>query len=565
VIRAVPASPGLGRGRAFLLGRYEDASVTPAGSRDEEMAALSMAIERVREHLLEQAGRGGTGAEIARAHLALLADPMVMDSAQRHLDRSLSAAAAWRAATGEAAAALAQVNDPRVRERADDLEDIDRRVQRALAGADPAQGPELPDDAIVLADNLLPSQLLELDRERLAGICLAAGGATAHVAILALSLQIPMLVAAGPDVLAIEAGSELLVDADLGELHLCPPAAMATRFAVRIEAQAQRRAAEAQDADRPCITTDGVRVHVHANIGSAAEARAAVAAGAEGCGLLRTEFVFMRRDQAPTADEQLQVYREIAAEMGDRPLVIRTLDAGGDKPIAYVRQAPEANPALGVRGIRLGLAHPVLLETQLRALSQLQHPQPVRVMLPMVSSVAEVDAVREILVRVGEGGAGALRLGVMIETPAAALIADRLAECVDFFSIGTNDLAQYTLCMDRGEPALADRLDALHPGVLQLIRRTGEAGARTGIPVAVCGGAAGDPLAAPLLLGLGIRELSMPAGLIAARKAQLRQVAVADCERLAATALAQGSARAVRDHLRAFLFDISDTTRQAKP
>jgi phosphoenolpyruvate-protein kinase (PTS system EI component) len=207
-----------------------------------------------------------------------------------------------------------------------------------------------------------------------------------------------------------------------------------------------------------------------------------------------------------------------------------------------------------VRGIRLGLAHPDLLEAQLRALSQLGHAQPVQVMLPMVSSLQEVELVKAVLARVGQSGEqAALKLGVMIETPAAALIAEQLAETVDFFSIGTNDLTQYTLCVDRGEPSLAKHFDALHPAVLRLIRRTVEAANRVGIPVAVCGGAAGDPLAAPLLLGLGVRELSMPASLIARQKARLREVSVGQCEQVAASALEQGSAEAVRGMLRKFL------------
>jgi phosphoenolpyruvate-protein phosphotransferase len=572
VVRALPASPGLGRGRAFMLGRYEAAARESArecarecagesaGGRENEQAALDAAVGKVREHLQGQAQAqaqamsGGTGADIARAHLALLADPMVADAAQRHLDRGLAATAAWRQAIEAAVTALSKVDDPRVRERADDLEDINLRVQRALAGEDPAQRFELPDGAIVVAGNLLPSQLLEMDRERLAGICLAGGGATSHVALLAISLQIPMLVAAGEQVLAIETGSELLVDADLGELHVFPRAEAASRFAVRIDEEERRRDAEAQAASQPCVTTDGVRIHFHANIGSAADARAAVEAGAEGCGLLRTEFVFMQRNRAPGVDDQLRIYREISGALGDRPLTIRTLDAGGDKPIAYVHQAAEVNPALGVRGIRLALAHPDLLEAQLRALSQLEHPQPVQVMLPMVSSVREVELVKEVLARLGQSGAKAsLKLGVMIETPAAALIAEHLAETVDFFSIGTNDLTQYTLCMDRGEPELAKHFDALHPAVLRLIRHTVEAAKRAGIPVAVCGGAAGDPVAAPLLLGLGIRELSMPASLIARQKAGLRGVSVGQCEQVAASALEQGSAEAVRGMMREFL------------
>jgi phosphoenolpyruvate-protein phosphotransferase len=466
----------------------------------------------------------------------------------------LSASVAWQRAVEEAITVLSRLDDPRMRERADDLKDINLRVQRALAGEDPADALDLPVTAIVVAENLLPSQLLQMDRERLAGICLAAGGATSHVAILAASMGIPMLVAAGEPVLAIPPDSELLIDAELGELHVQPAEESAAKFSVRMEQDRLNRRAEAKTAREPCVTRDGVRIHLLANIGSADDARAAVEAGAEGCGLLRTEFVFMECGEAPGVGDQLTTYQAISNALGDRPLVIRTLDAGGDKPMPCIHVPHEENPALGIRGIRLGLLHRGLLETQLRALLELRHPQPVRIMLPMVSALSEIEQVRECLDRIrADGAANPVLLGVMIETPAAALIADRLAEAVDFFSIGTNDLTQYTLCMDRGEPALAGRLDTLHPGVLALIRSTVRSADRAGIPVAVCGGAAGDALVAPLLLGLGVRELSMPASLIARQKARLRAVSIAQCEQVALLALEQGSARAVRAIMREFL------------
>jgi len=286
-----------------------------------------------------------------------------------------------------------------------------------------------------------------------------------------------------------------------------------------------------------------------ANMASADDAQPAVDAGAEGCGLLRTEFVFMQRSEPPGVDEQLIEYRRISTALGDRPLVVRTLDAGGDKPIPYLDQAPEENPALGIRGIRLSLAQPELFQLQIQALLRLGEERPVRIMLPMVSSLQEVETVRKLIANTGLETAG-VKLGVMIETPAAALIADRLASQVDFFSIGTNDLTQYTLCMDRGEPSLATRLDVLHPAVLQLIRRTVDAADRHEIPVAVCGGAAGDRIAAPVLLGLGVRELSMPASLIAAQKARLRKLTVTQCESWARAALELGSAESVRQMMR---------------
>ena len=555
VINAVPASPGLGLGPAWRPGSSAlTTSRTPA-SAEGEWRNIETAMTAVGARLRELAAGEGAVAAIAGAHLALLADPLIVDAARRHVGLGVTAEAAWSAATAEAIDTLAQVDDARLRERADDLRDIELRVLRALAGADPSAAPAIRPGSVMLAENLLPSQLMELGSGEVAGICLAAGGATSHVAILAMSLEIPMLVAAGNLVHAIEEGADLQLDAELGELQVRPDAATRESFQGRVKADRARRVSEQEHALEPCVSADGVRIHVHANIGSAQDALAAVKGGAEGCGLLRTEFIFMERHTSPSADEQQAVYQRISDTLGTRPLVVRTLDAGGDKPIDYIEQTAEENPALGVRGIRLCLERPDLLENQLRALLRLERETPLQVMIPMVSQVDEVLQVRQLLERLQheEQAATGLSLGVMIETPAAALIADRLAECVDFFSIGTNDLTQYTLCMDRGEPRLATQLDALHPAVLKLIKSTVQAAQAANIPVAVCGGAAGDILAAPLLVGLGVRELSMAGTLIARQKARLREVAVSDCERLARQALAMRSAREVRQLMRTFI------------
>jgi phosphoenolpyruvate-protein phosphotransferase len=555
ILPARPASPGLASGRAFALAGQDILENVPPGSPAEERDRLDEALEGVRAHLDRLAGDDpgdAVGVEIAAAHRALMDDPQLLRSAQDAIHAGQSAAAAWRQATASAARALQRLDDPRLRERADDLEDVDLRVQRALAGEAPGEGPDLPEGTILVADNLLPSQLLEMDRTNLEGMVLSGGGATSHVAILAMSLGVPMLVAGGPSVLSIENGEPLLLDADLGELHFRPENATAEAFHRRLTDDARLRAEEKQRALEECLTRDGERIHILANIASAADAAAAAELGAEGCGLLRTEFLYMGRAVAPGVEEQRVIYQEIADALGDRPLVVRTLDAGGDKPIPYLEQPPEENPALGVRGIRLGLANPGLLQDQLRALLQVKHSRPLQLMIPMISSVGEVLAVRQLLQDLGwvPDQAQAAKLGVMIETPAAALIADRLASLVDFFSIGTNDLAQYTLCMDRGEPRLANGLDVLHPAVLMMIARAAKAAKEAGIAVAVCGGAAGDILAAPLLLGMGIRELSMPGSLVPRQKSRLRTLEIQRCVALAEQAVGMDSAVDVRELMR---------------
>ena len=555
VIRAQSASPGLCQGVAFIVETWKAPAHETPGTHAGEQQRLATALETVRLHLQKQSEGGeDTGAEIAVAHLALLNDPMITTAASELLERGYGASRAWDDSINQSVGILQKVDDIRMRERLDDLKDMNLRVQRALAGFDPDEVPELPEQSVLIAENLLPSQLLELDHSRIAGICTAAGGTTSHVAILALSLELPMLVAAGDRVLGIEKGDEILLDAEFGELTVRPDKTGADRFEQRIRDDNSRRLAEQATATEECHTRDGTRIHFNANLASAQDAVAAVRAGAEGCGLLRTEFVFMGRAQAPDVDQQLDIYQEISDTLQHRPLVVRTLDAGGDKPISYLDQQGEENPALGVRGIRLSLDNRTMLEAQLEALLRLQRHTPLQVMIPMVTSVHEVIEVREIINSLCQSSTleNTIRLGIMIETPAAALIADRLASLVDFFSIGTNDLTQYTLSMDRGEPRLAARLDTLHPAVLELIRMTADAATQAGIPVAVCGGAAGDMMIAPVLLGLGIRELSMPQSLIARQKARLRELSITDCISLADSALAMSSARDVRVMMREF-------------
>ncbi len=556
IVHGQSASSGLGLGSTQLIRSWRTEESKASGTADDEQALFAKAIAEVREYLEKlAASRSGAAREIALAHRALLDDPTITEDTASHIRQGKSATNAWQLIIGQLSTSLRQVDDRRIRERVDDLQDVGQRVERVLAGLDPGESLAVSEDTIVVAQTLLPSQLLELDSTHVAGICTAAGGTTSHVAILAASMGIPMVVAAGSSVLALDDGTRIGVDADRGELHILADDEAAGRFRDRVRNDEIRRRREAATAKEPCVTGDGVRIHVNANIASARDAQLAVQGGADGCGLLRTEFVFMDRSEPPGLQEQRQVYQEISDSLGDRTLVVRTLDAGGDKPIPYVNQDVEENPALGVRGIRLSLRNRAVLDTQLDALLQVRHSSPLKLMIPMVTSMYEVEAVRETIdgIRQRANRESEFQLGVMIETPAAAIIADKLAEIVDFFSIGTNDLTQYTLAMDRGEPLLAERLDTLHPSVLKLIGNTVDAACEAGKPVAVCGGAAGDVLAAPVLIGLGVRELSMVPSLIARQKARLRSLTVADCVELANQSLRLSSACDVRELAREFV------------
>jgi phosphoenolpyruvate-protein phosphotransferase len=492
---------------------------------------------------------GGTERhEIIAAHLEFLEDPELNERAMTLIGQGKSAGYAWRQATRGSIAALQALDDTRLRERADDLMDIEAHVLLALAGeARPLHLP-LPEHAVLIADDLLPSELTALDRRRLVAIALSGGGATSHVAILAAAMEVPMLIGLGADLRKVPDGQTLIVDADNGLLQSKPGSDAVTKAKSTVEARFARTAALRLAAHAECRSLDGTRIEVFANLGNVGDAIAAVTNGAEGCGLLRTEFLFIDRETAPAEDEQLHSYQSIAGALGGRPLILRMMDVGGDKPLRYLPLPHEANPALGLRGVRTALARPDLMRTQLRAALRVEPFGVVRLLIPMVTDASEILKVRGMVDELSRelGLEGRVALGAMIETPAAALTAVNLIREVDFLSVGSNDLTQYALAMDRGHPDLARRTDALHPAVLQLIAAAGAAGEAAGKLVAVCGGVAADRAAAPILLGLGIRELSVVPAAIPELKREIRELRIPECQDLARRCLKLGSAAEVR-------------------
>ena len=543
----VLAAPGLVIGRAVRLHQAEIAVPEVGKGVAAETRALQDALGAVRARVAEAASTGSAQRRaIMAAHLAFLDDPGLVTGAEQAITEGRSAGFGWRAATRAGAEMFRAMGDPRMAERADDLLDLERQVLAELTGAAPPAPPALGPGSIIVADDLLPSQLMALDAVKVAGLCTARGGPTSHVAILAAAMGLPALVAVGEGLERVEDGALVVLDADARRLIAHPSAARQAAAQSAAAALSRRRADARAQALDVCHTADGARIEVFANLGDAAEAAPAVQGGAEGCGLLRTEFLFLDRDTAPTEDEQLVQYQAIADALDGRPLIIRTLDAGGDKPLSYLPTPPEENPALGLRGVRSGLHRPDILLTQLRAVCRVRSKGTVAVMLPMIASVAEVRQVRALLdVAVTETGGTRPVLGVMIETPAAAMTVDRLAPAIDFISIGTNDLTQYALAMDRQNAALAAQLDSLHPAVLRLIAQATE-GAASLKWIGVCGGLASDLLAAPILIGLGVRELSATPAMVAEVKALVRRLTLDDCRRLAVEALGQDSAEAVR-------------------
>ncbi|WP_375244127.1 phosphoenolpyruvate--protein phosphotransferase [Sphingomonas parapaucimobilis] len=544
----VPAAPGLAVGPIHRLARAAIPVETLAGTEEEERTRLNGALDTVREGLAQAAAVGGARGGVMAAHGAMLADPTLTDAAMAAIGRGLSAGVAWQEAITEQVAVLLSSGDRRIAERADDLRDLERHVLAALAGL-PIEGPSVPKGAILVAEDLLPSQVAALDAAVVAGIALVKGGPTSHAAILAAGMGLPMAVAFGEPLAALEDGRVIVLDADRGLIDPEPDAEAQSEARDTIA----RRKAEmeaARAAQGPCRMADGTRIEMFANLGSVADAEAAVAEGAEGCGLLRTEFLFLERETAPTRDEQARDYQAIADALGDRPMIVRLLDVGGDKPAPYMDLPVEENPALGLRGIRVSLADPQLLEDQVGAILAVR--QPCRIMAPMIASLSELEAVRAVVDRHGREA----EVGVMIETPAAAISADILARKADFFSIGTNDLTQYTLAMDRGNAAVAAGVDGLHPAVLRLIGTTCDGAARHDTPVGVCGSLAADRLAVPILLGLGVTELSVPPARVAAIKALVGKLDMVKCRAAAIAALALPSAAAVRAHITTMLQEI---------
>jgi phosphoenolpyruvate-protein phosphotransferase/dihydroxyacetone kinase phosphotransfer subunit len=513
--------------------------------------AARVAIERDRD---EVAGRGAASeAEIFTAHLALLDDDAMLTRARAGIDAGASAETAWRTASDETAAQWRGLDDQLLRERAADVEDVGRRVLAALAGREAR--PALAGEGIVVAAELTPRDTAALDPTVVKAIATARGTPTAHAAILARALGLPAVVGLGSSVLSIPDGTSALLDGDDGTVLVEPGEDVAAAALKRAAQAAARRRIARERASEPAETLDGVRVEVAANLGGAGEAAKAVELGAEGVGLLRTEFLFLERPQIPSEDEQVQTLASIAADLGDRPLIVRTLDVGADKPLPAVPMAPEANPFLGRRGLRLSLEQPDLLALQLRAICRVASRRPLKVMFPMVSAVSELDAALDVLEQARASVAEPVQLdvGIMVEVPAAALLAEQFAERVDFFSIGTNDLTQYTMAAERGNELVAGLLTGPQPAVLRLVRLIAAAAAVPGRQVGICGELAGDPASALLLVGLGARELSMAPPLIAEVKQALRSVTLADAVAVAEEAVDAPDAATARSLAAALL------------
>ncbi|EEG07370.1 phosphoenolpyruvate--protein phosphotransferase [Pseudogulbenkiania ferrooxidans] len=553
-IGGISASPGLAIGTTRQLRAHAvDVKDRPGQLIDggaELEAALVATRDELEELALDTARRLGTAeAGIFRAQAELLNDSELITLTCRFMVQQHGVAWAWHQAVEQQAGKLAALGSPLLAARAADLRDVGRRV---LAKLDPSadtgsNGVNGNGETILIAADLAPSDTATLDVTRTLGLCTAQGGPTSHTAILARTLGLPALVAGGAALLDVPDGTTVILDGHGGRLYLDPSAedlASARRW---LAEQQERDARQAADRALPAQTRDGHRVEIAANVNRPEKVAEALTAGAEGVGLMRTEFLFLERDSAPDEEEQYATYRAMIEALQGRTLIIRALDIGGDKQVPYLDLPREENPFLGVRGARLQLRRADLLEPQLRALYRAAAHGPMSIMFPMVTSLDEVRTLRAHCERIRqELNAPQVPLGIMVEVPAVATMADRLAEHVDFFSIGTNDLTQYVLAIDRQHPELAREADSLHPAVLRLIQQTVDGARRHQVWVGVCGGLAGDPLGAAILTGIGVHELSMSPRDIPAVKARLRAATHSTLLELARQALECDSAADVR-------------------
>ncbi len=553
-IVGISASPGLALGRVHVL---KPATIVvpdvPVGLI-EGGAALDAAITETRQALAVLADDtrrriGGSEGGIFEAQAEFLADTDLVTLACQLMVEGHGPAWAWHEAVERTAASLSALGNPLLAARAVDLRDVGRRVLARLAPETADGGISLPEGRIVLvAPDLTPSDTAGLDTAKVVGLATAQGGPTSHTAILARTLGLPALVAGGNALLDLADGTEVIVDGSAGRLWIGPDEAAKAALEARLAEDHARADREAADRAAPATTTDGHRVEIGANANTPEQVALALDMGAEGVGLMRTEFLFLERSASPSEDEQAEIYSAMAKALGGRPLIVRLLDIGGDKQVAHLDLPHEENPFLGVRGARLLLRRPDLLEPQLRAIYRAAKAGGrLSIMAPMITSLGEVLQLRAACERIrAELDAPVVPVGIMVEVPAAALMADALAAHVDFFSIGTNDLTQYALAIDRQHPDLAAEADALHPAVLRLIERTVAGAAAHDRWVGVCGGIAGDPFGAALLAGLGVDEVSMTPRDVPAVKARLRSASRADLRALAEKALACDSADQVR-------------------
>lgn len=563
-ISGIPASYGIAIGPAFIFDRAEiviepHAIDDPAAewqrfktAREDTLIQLDEAYRVTKEDLGEEE------AEIFNAQKLMLDDPELINTAKSRVENELINIEFALYETAESfARQLEAIEDEYLSARALDIRDVSFRCLRNLLGLTESPAASLTTPSIIVAHDLTPSDTVLLDKDFVLGFCTAEGGSTSHTAILARGLGIPAVVGTGEGLKEIKPGDNLIIDGDGGEAIINPDNKSIKEYTARqsrlMELQVEAEAVSHQ----PAITTDGHQVEVVANIGNVDGIKPALDAGAEGVGLLRSEFLYLERQNLPSEEEQYQSYKTIADAFGELPVILRSLDVGGDKDIPYIEMQQETNPFLGVRAIRLCLTRPDLFKPQLRAALRAGYGNNLKLMFPMVATVGDVESIREVLEECkeelraeGQKVAEKMDIGIMIEIPSAAILADQLADVVDFFSIGTNDLSQYTMAADRTNAQVAPLASGFQPAVFRLIKMVIDAAHAKGKWVGLCGEMAGELLAIPILLGLGLDEFSMNPPAIPYAKRLMCSISYEHAKKIAENAIQLRSDQEIREYIK---------------
>jgi len=573
-IVGIPASRGIGIGPIFQFVRQELIIEKRSNIQSEvELKRLNDAtstakdqIESIYEKVLKESGEAD--AEIFQAHLMILEDPELFAEVENKIkNQDKSAELAMQEAGQSFSNIMAAMKDEYFAARATDILDVSNRVLRILLGIAESPTAALKEPSVIMADDLTPSDTVMLNKSLVIGFCTSRGSATSHTAILARGLGIPAVAGAGDEILSLKNGTEVILDGTKGTAIFAPDNKLITEYRQRIKAANTIREEAMKFAKDPAITKDGKQIEVVANIGNIEGAKSAIENGAEGVGLFRTEFLYLERTKLPTEEEQFQVYKDILNVFGDMPVILRTLDVGGDKEISYMGLEAESNSFLGQRALRLCLVRPDIFKPQLRAALRAGVGYNLKIMFPMVATANEVRAARKVLgecaaelkdegVKIAED----IEIGIMVEIPSAALVADQLAKEVDFFSIGTNDLSQYTMAADRTNPKVAELSNAFFPAVLRLVREVIRAAHKAGKWVGMCGELAGEPLALPILLGLELDEFSMNPPMIPLAKQIIRSLDTRDMKEIADQALELESPSDIQDFIKEKIPFIAEIT-----
>lgn len=565
--KGIAASPGIAIGKAHLFLKQKREIVRKEISPELveiEIRRFRESLEKAKEYLRDLIDRvkkevGEKEAEIYEAHLMMLEDESsFIEPVEEMISKEgVCAEYAVEKVLEKVISMFSSMESDYLRERAMDVKDVKELVISFLIGREKKRE-ELKMKSIVVAEELLPSDIAALDKSMVLAFVTDKGGPTSHVAIVARTLKIPAVVGAGDFSKKVKEGELLIVNGDEGIILLSPTENMISSYRRRMEMEKEVFEELMRETMLPAITIDGVRFKVYANVGNLEDVKEAIRYGAEGIGLLRTEFMYINRESMPTEEELLEVFLEIAKLMEDRPIIVRTLDIGCDKPLPYIRMPDEANPFLGWRGIRLTLDNPHVMKMQLRALLRARKQGNFKLMFPMVTTLEEIRKAKGLLMDAmdelkSEGiPFGGIEVGTMIETPASAMIIDVLAEEVDFFSIGTNDLTQYIMAADRGNARVSKLYNPLHPAVLRVIHRIIEEAHNAGKEVGMCGEMASDPKAIPLLIGMGLDELSMIPSLIPRAKKTIRSISKEEAESLVQDVLSSKTLSEVLDHISKF-------------